>query len=366
MHRTLTALAVAGAFVGSAAAADVTLYGIMDTGLQYVHTNPSTGPSSHSLSMKNGGHFGNRFGFKGTEDLGNGYKVGFILENGFTGDDGKFGMAGRLWGREARLFVQGPAGEFSMGRMGKLTAGMSSVSLAGRTGAFIAAWGDIKTAAALTYLVGHVPTSGDNMIHYKSPNMAGWQIHAQYSGNLDTNVADTVENKSSGNRYGALAATYANGPLNFMTIAERYGFSNAKGQTDDGTTLLGTVSYKFDAAKLYLTAQYFDKIRAFAGGWAKNDLTASDVADGYAVLASADVPMAGGTFKVGFGYTDAETEENVDISRIGASVGYLYPLSKRTHVYAIGSWSEVERDEANADAKTEETFGANVGIVHRF
>lgn len=365
MYRTLTALAVASVFAGSAMAADVTVYGIMDTGVQFLHTNPSEGASTHSFSMKNGGHFGNRFGFKGAEDLGNGYTVGFILESGFTGDDGKMGMGNRLFGREARLYVKGPAGEFSMGRMGKLTAGMSSVSLAGRTGAFIAAWGDIKTAAALTYLVGHVPTSGDNMLHYKSPTMAGWNLHAQYSGNLDGNVKDTVENKSSGNRYGALAATYANGPLNFMAIAERYGFSNVDAQTDDGTTLLGTVSYKFDAAKLYLTAQYFDKIRAFAGGFAKNDLKTGDVADGYALLASADVPMAGGTFKVGFGYTDAETEDNVDISRIGASVGYLYPFSKRTHVYAIGSWSEVERDDANRCAKTE-TLGANVGIVHRF
>lgn len=41
MKKTLAALAVLGAFAGSAMAADVTLYGALDTGFEYIHTkNP--------------------------------------------------------------------------------------------------------------------------------------------------------------------------------------------------------------------------------------------------------------------------------------------------------------------------------------
>ena len=36
--------------------------------------------------MKSGMASGSRFGFKGTEDLGNGLKVGFVLENSFDSD----------------------------------------------------------------------------------------------------------------------------------------------------------------------------------------------------------------------------------------------------------------------------------------
>ena len=39
MQKTLAALAVCGAFAGSAMAADVTLYGILDTGVGYSHVD---------------------------------------------------------------------------------------------------------------------------------------------------------------------------------------------------------------------------------------------------------------------------------------------------------------------------------------
>ena len=40
--------------------------------------------------MASGQNSGSRWGLKGTEDLGFA-KVGFVLENGFTSDDGKLG-----------------------------------------------------------------------------------------------------------------------------------------------------------------------------------------------------------------------------------------------------------------------------------
>ena len=42
MKKSLTALAVLGVFAGSAMAADVTLYGALDTGFEYFHKK-STG-----------------------------------------------------------------------------------------------------------------------------------------------------------------------------------------------------------------------------------------------------------------------------------------------------------------------------------
>ena len=88
--KTLAAAAVLGAFAGSAFAADVTLYGVIDYGFNYQHvdTDAANADASDSFRMMSGQNSGSRFGLKAQEDLGNGLQVGFVLENGFDADDG--------------------------------------------------------------------------------------------------------------------------------------------------------------------------------------------------------------------------------------------------------------------------------------
>ena len=50
MKKTLAALAVLGAFAGSAMATDVTLYGALDTGFEYIHTK-TTGDKAVDRSI---------------------------------------------------------------------------------------------------------------------------------------------------------------------------------------------------------------------------------------------------------------------------------------------------------------------------
>lgn len=100
MKKTLAAAAVLGAFAGSALAADVTLYGVVDLGLQYTHSDPDTAAgATDKLQMASGSEAGPRFGLKGVEQLGNGVEVGFVLENGFSADTGALGNNNRLFGR---------------------------------------------------------------------------------------------------------------------------------------------------------------------------------------------------------------------------------------------------------------------------
>ena len=87
MKKTLAAMAVLGAFAGTSMAADVTMYGVVDTGLLYQHGEASAsidgiGSASaevDSFSMEPGTNSASRFGIRGTEDLGNGMTVGFKL-----------------------------------------------------------------------------------------------------------------------------------------------------------------------------------------------------------------------------------------------------------------------------------------------
>lgn len=91
MKKTLAALAVLGAFAGSAMAADVTLYGAVDTGFEYIHTKSTGEKGVDTFDMQTGWDTPSRWGLKGSEDLGNGYKVSFKLESGFNSDDGTMG-----------------------------------------------------------------------------------------------------------------------------------------------------------------------------------------------------------------------------------------------------------------------------------
>ena len=70
MKKTLAALAVLGAFAGSAAAADVQLYGVVDEGLIYTNTKVTDEKSVDKLELKSGRNLGSRWGLKGSEDLG--------------------------------------------------------------------------------------------------------------------------------------------------------------------------------------------------------------------------------------------------------------------------------------------------------
>lgn len=83
--KSLAAVAVLGAFAGSALAADVQLYGLVDLGLNWTQVDNGK-TTTDSFGMGSGQNSGSRFGLKGTEDLGNGYKVGFNLENSFKAD----------------------------------------------------------------------------------------------------------------------------------------------------------------------------------------------------------------------------------------------------------------------------------------
>lgn len=66
MKKTLAALAVLGAFAGSAAAADVQLYGVVDEGFIYTNTKVTDEKSDNQFQLGSGLNLGSRWGLKGT------------------------------------------------------------------------------------------------------------------------------------------------------------------------------------------------------------------------------------------------------------------------------------------------------------
>jgi predicted porin len=99
----------------AAQAQSVTLYGILDTGVEYINHASANG-SSVVRMPGNTGELPSRWGLRGVEDLGGGYKAVFTLESGITVGTGGLGQGGRLFGRQAFVGIDGPLGLLTFGR----------------------------------------------------------------------------------------------------------------------------------------------------------------------------------------------------------------------------------------------------------
>ena len=131
MKKTLAAVAVLGAFAGTALAADVTLYGRIDGGFQYnqesIDLNGKEVVDDSSFKMGSGQSTGSRFGVKGTEEISEGLKVGFVLEHGFNFDNGGYGDDDRMFNREATLqLISDNYGTLALGRVGSIKSDAGS------------------------------------------------------------------------------------------------------------------------------------------------------------------------------------------------------------------------------------------------
>lgn len=111
----LTCKAVIGfAVSGSAfAQSSVTLYGIVDQSVRY--TTNADASKNGSVQVTNGAITNSRWGLKGSEDLGDGLKAIFRLEDGFEPQTGKMD-SNRLFGRYAYVGLSGRFGTVEMGR----------------------------------------------------------------------------------------------------------------------------------------------------------------------------------------------------------------------------------------------------------
>ncbi|WP_397474606.1 porin [Pusillimonas sp.] len=103
---------------GAQSSTNVTLYGTIDTGVEYVN-NIADGTGGANSSV----HFNtltssvpSNWGLRGTEDLGNGLSAIFTLESGFTPGTGVQGQGGRLFGRQAWAGLKGDWGQIAFGR----------------------------------------------------------------------------------------------------------------------------------------------------------------------------------------------------------------------------------------------------------
>lgn len=368
MKKTLAAVAVLGAFAGSAIAADVTLYGRIDEGLLYqrVDADQPHQSADNSWGLESGNMTGSRFGIKGSEQISEDLTVSFTLEQGFNPDDGSFGDDDRMFNREASLRVTTAYGELGFGRMGRI---LSDAGTYGQRGQFILGSSLGGMTGGTEIITDKTSSRLDNMITYKSPTFGGVTVYAQYAGGDTAKAGSEEENTSKTDRYYGLVAVGQWGALSGMLGVEQTNYksyvashSSVIGETAGGEAVYGpndqktydgtdpddsvgveaSVAYDFGVVKTSLTGRYFKDANDF------NTIVDSESIgkiDGYGIKVAAAAPVFGGNLQGMLGYMSAETADTTatndkEVDRYTVAVTYDYPLSKRTKLYTAASYTK--------------------------
>lgn len=393
MKKSLIAMSVLGAFVaGSATAANVEIYGLINPALMFTSSNGDYdgAETKNQFSMEEGKEFGSRWGLRGVEEISPDFKVGFVLESGFRSDTGALGAArdtGRIFDRESHIDLHTKFGKFQFGRMPLFG------SVLGADGLFRAI-DPLFANYTFAFGSGSVTASDwtrvDNAISYVTPTFAGLTGYAMYSFKND-GTTDAEESKAESNRYASLALRYQNGGMEAVLVADMtmYGsVDNPDHETEDvdnGFTVTLGGNYEFsNGFKLIAFAQYFKdqwlNTNARAGvtldgvnwvtaklGNIENGSNGYGFVDGYGLSLGANYPLGGGTIKGQVAYRDMDNTMDVDFNRWFVALGYDYPLSKRTSLFAMTGFTQekVENNRTNEEA-TPYGFEFTAGILHRF
>lgn len=353
MKKSLIALAVLGALSGAASAqSSVTLYGIIDIGLQWNEIGKNNGTTAapnwsqeSAWSIDSGYQSGSRFGLRGAEALGGNWAAVFALEGGFDASTGMSQQGGRLFGRQAYAGLRHAAfGTVALGRIATPSSGTGDFDLFGSVDPFGTGWGQASLGATF------IPSSTlreDNSIIWASPSWAGFKFAAQYSGNVDGGeTAPQGTNTSAFN----LGANWKWGPLFLAATYDviQYADPGSAGRLGAGNPdqKMLQVGGTFDFKIVKLHAAYADQnnistVQTLGG-------VASAVPAGFvpagvgnfnntAYMLGVSVPLFGGSILASYQYSDASNIINglaqfePDYSNWG--IGYSYPFSRRTNMY---------------------------------
>jgi GBP family porin len=225
-----TLVALAGTLGATAhAQSSVTLYGTLDTGIDYVsNQKTASGAGKSNWMMESGNVSTNRWGLRGNEDLGGGLSAIFDLENGFNIDNGKYGNGGDEFGRQAWVGL-------SSNQWGTVTMGRQYDFMVD----FVAPLS--ATGSGFGGNIADHPFDNDNLnndmrlnnaVKYRSPTYDDVTLGAAYA------FSNAAGGFSNNNAY-SLGAKWAGGPFN---LAVAYLQINQPGGVNEPTNTGGAAS----------------------------------------------------------------------------------------------------------------------------
>jgi predicted porin len=339
---------MSAAFAASASAqTSVTLYGVLDEGINYTN-NVGRG---HVYELASGYAQGSRWGLKGAEDLGSGLKAIFQLESGFDVNSGRLNQGGRMFGRQAFVGL-------SAERYGTLTFGRQYDSVVDYLAQTTANgnW----AGALFSHPFDNDNTDNsfrlDNSVKYTSPSLSGFQFGGVYSFSNDTSFAN--------NRAYSFGGQYAYGGL---LVAAAYLQADNPGNGANGAVTANDASFIAARMRVFGGGITYTFGPATAGFVYTNSNYLEPTGNGYLGVTPLVPPGVllnslkyqnfelNGKYQISpvlfVGAQYVYTMETYDASSGGVkprihSFGLMadYNLSKRTDVYIQGEYQQVTGD----------------------
>lgn len=336
----------------ASAESSVTMYGILDAGYgysQYKYDHNGTHARSTSSGLYQGFLNSNRWGMKGSEDLGNGLRAVFTLESKFKIGDGS-GKGG--FNRKAFVGLSSNDwGTFTMGRQKSISDDFNGANT-------------VKSLGKTSRAFGGSGVTVDNMFKYVSPSFGGLQAGISYAANGSIiRNSDEAENSDRSN-FLSVGLLYKSGPLRLSGSYDRQ--SGAEDKSPAGEKIYRSTdyavqnwmlaaSYDFEIVKLSLAygqdkngklnkpgdvdKKIFNgaKIPAF-GDYNNRGFKSHNY------MAGINAPLGAGILGVSWTHTSSNLDDiydNDDASFKSQNIyaaNYRYPLSKRTTLVAYGAY----------------------------
>ena len=334
MKKSLLALAVLGAFAGTAAAqSSVTLSGGVDVGVARIDDD---------YKMQTAGSGRSAITFSGREDLGGGMFAGFTLNHRFRPNTGEINVAGnttssattaanspQYFFRNAWVQLGGGFGDVRMGRMlMPLQEFNGNYEPFGTDTVGSTHTGGVKATVRAT-----------NTIYLRSASFGGLQLHAAMSaaeGQIGAECDScTPLNKERPVGFGL---KYDAGPISFAV-------ANDKNSADQSTT---GVYAKFAASFATFFFQY-EK-----GDVPRTTLAGKTFDSVKRVSLGTTIPMGAAAIKLGGTNWSEEKKKKFGL-------GLDYNLSKRTQLY-----TNVGKRSGDGWSKLNQKAAFDVGVYHKF
>nr|WP_235362721.1 porin [Burkholderia sp. A9] len=371
MSALLAGLAITG---HASAQSTVTLYGLLDTGLMYVH---NSGGHSSQFLMSTGTLAGSRWGLKGSEDLGGGLRTVFQLESGFSSASGVSYQGGRLFGRQAYVGFSGDSwGTVTFGRQyDPLVDLLQPVQGDWWLAGFFIAPGDVDN--------GDNSARFDNAVKWASPTWGGFKAEAMYS------FGGVAGATGSGQTYSG-AVSYSNGPLQlaggYMHVDNGNATLSKRGATSSDTFFNSSVNAAYSSARSINVARAGGNYvigPVTVGSYYSFSEYNPDATSGFTKSEKYHNASVYGVWQinpallaeVGYDYMRSLGDSAAKYHTF--SLGADYNLSKRTDVYSVVSYQHATGQnglgQAQAsigslgfDAGKSSQVIATVGLRHKF
>lgn len=339
MKRLMLISLTMGCAATANAQSSVTLYGIVDNGLQY-ETGFARG---HRFSAQSGDWAESRFGLKGREDLGAGTSVNFTLESRLNTQNGSYANGSFFEGQATIGMSNDAYGSFRLGNFGA----SELLQYAG-----VLDPQQTQKYSFGTLVRGRMFPQAANGIEYTTPSFGGFTVQAQYNltnsttwnagnpGSAPSQLATSTGLGSSQGRTDGVKLEYKVHQLDLQAIYDEIRDGNGKFSNVywASRSIFAAGSYIWGPVTLYAGYQHLSAPDASNAGYYGTG-TPTALPGGVSLPTAVDNEWLGAqwainpaTFLTGAVYHANANKGNGNATMYTLSGAYL--LSKRTRLYA--------------------------------